>query len=184
MVVRSELLKKETRRGYRRVDFGSAPSALAQTRGTPLVRADLAAAAKAASRGAFAGSTTGGRLEAVVGAPGTAAAAGAVVVVGGRVGAAAAGANGDGQALDDAGLALPLARVHAVVDGKVAANHVGAGCGSVACQLVRLVGGVGRVFAIVDADGAGEAATGTVAFVERVGPMAALAEACGVEGSG
>ena len=79
----------------------------------------------------------------------------------------------------DAALALSLAGIHAVVDGKVAADHVGASGGGIAGELVRLVLGVGGVFAVVDADGAGVALAGAVAFVQRVGPVAALAQAWG-----
>lgn len=58
-----------------------------------------------------------------------------------------AGAYGHGQALDGAAaagaLAGPLAGVHAVVDGEVAADHVGFCGGAVLCQGFALVGYVG-----------------------------------------
>ncbi len=92
-------------------------------------------------------------------------------------GAPATRADGDGQALDDAALALLLAGVHAVVDGEVAADHVGARGGRVAGQLVRLAGRLARVLAVVDADGAGVAVAGLIALVGRFRPVSSLAEA-------
>lgn len=93
-------------------------------------------------------------------------------------------ANGNGQTLDcTAGrsLAWSLAGEHAVVDGEVAADHVGFLGGAVAGECFGGVGHFGRVFAVVDADFAVVTVAVAVGLVERVGPLAALAHACGVK---
>ena len=71
-----------------------------------------------------------------------------------------------------------LTRVHSVVDGEIAADHVGAGSGSVLRQFVRLVLDVSGVFPVVHADSASIAVTGSVCLEERIRPVTALAEAC------
>jgi hypothetical protein len=77
------------------------------------------------------------------------------LIVGARGGNAdvfATGANGYRETLDCAGAGL-LARNHAVVDGKVAADHVGTSGGCVASKCFGcVVLAVGAVFAVVDAD--------------------------------
>lgn len=75
----------------------------------------------------------------------------------------------------------PLAGEHAVVDGEVAADHVGFLGGAVAGEGFAAVGDFGAVFAVVDADFAVVAGAGAEGFVEGFGPLAALADACGTE---
>lgn len=71
----------------------------------------------------------------------------------------AAGANGDRQALDDGAVALaPASRVHAIVDGEVAADEVGMHGGILARQRLRRVQSVRLVFAVVHAHAAAEMA--------------------------
>lgn len=82
--------------------------------------------------------------------------------------------------------------IHAVVDGEVAADEIGAHGGVFAGQGLGFVDYVGLVFAVVDADDAGVAGFGGsggfgccgcwgggygVGFVEGIGPVAAFAEA-------
>lgn len=79
--------------------------------------------------------------------------------------------------MHDAAAAGPLAGVHAVVGGEVAADHEGLCGGAVAGERGGLVRHVGAVLAVVDADFAEVAVAGLVGLVERRGPVAALAEA-------
>ena len=86
--------------------------------------------------------------------------------------------NGDGQPLHDAALIRALAGQHAVVDGEVAADHVGLAGGGVLGQLGRRVLVVARgVLAVVDAGGgAVEAIARCLGFEDGFGPFAAVAE--------
>ena len=180
---------------------------LAQAHAAPLVRAHGAAAAIAecdrrrVARGRVDGAAAAAKLPVVVGAvQGAIAAArrhsatgsrrarlgrrGSVLRVVRGAGAAAAGANGDGQALDRGPGARGASagrgrRVHAVVDGEVAADHVGTRRGRVLGQLGRLVLNIGVVLAVVDAHHAGEALAGAECLELGLRPVAPLAEACG-----
>lgn len=85
--------------------------------------------------------------------------------------------NGNGQALNGT-CAGPLAREHAVVDGKVATDHVGFLGGAIAGEVFAAVGDFGAVFTVVDADFAVVAGSCAERFVEGFRPLAALADAC------
>lgn len=76
-----------------------------------------------------------------------------------------------------------MAGEHTVVDGEVAADHVGFLGGAVAGEGFAGVGHFGAVFAVVDADFAVEALAGADGFVVGVWPLAALADAWGGMGS-
>ncbi len=69
--------------------------------------------------------------------------------------------------------------VHAVVDGKVLADEVGAHGGVFAGEKLALVEGVGLVFAVVDAGDAGVAGAGAVGLVHGLGPLAAATQIWG-----
>lgn len=69
-------------------------------------------------------------------------------------------------------------RVHAVVDGEIAADQVRAHGGVFAGLRLGRTDCVGDVFAVVDADDACVAFWGAVGFVGWFGPVAAAAEAC------
>ena len=75
-------------------------------------------------------------------------------------------------------MALSLARIHSVVDGEVPTDHVGAGGCCVASQLIRLVFHIRRILPVVDPNGAGVALPRSIAFVKRIGPVAAVAQPC------
>ena len=79
--------------------------------------------------------------------------------------------------MDDAALARPLTRIHAVINRKVAADHVGSGGSGILSQLVRLVLDVGRIFPVVYSYSASVSQPGAVRLEEWVWPVTALAEA-------
>lgn len=86
----------------------------------------------------------------------------------------APGADGDGNALDDASVVVTN-RVHAVVDGKIAANEISAHRGVFTRQGIRFVVGVGLVLAVIDPHHTLEASTRGVGFVEGVRPTSSPA---------
>lgn len=92
-------------------------------------------------------------------------------------------ANGDREALEHPAVVM-AGRVHAIVDGEVAADHVRAHGGVLLGQLLGFADGVGLVFAVVDAHDAGVAIGTRVGFVERVRPAATAAEAWNLSVSG
>lgn len=92
---------------------------------------------------------------AAVSAAAPTAAAGTFVVV--LVPASSTSADGHWQALNNATLAWLLAGIHAVVDRKVPADHVCRFCRFVSSKLFGGVGGIARVFTVVDSHAAGPA---------------------------
>ena len=70
------------------------------------------------------------------------------------------------------------ARTLSLRDTQVAADEVGFHGGSLLGQILSVVRGLSLVLAVVNADGAGVATAVREAFVERVRPAAAAAEAC------
>lgn len=70
-----------------------------------------------------------------------------------------------------------MAGVHAIIDRKVATNHVCASSGGVAGESFgRIMLTICAVFAIVDADDAGVAMTCNGRLEHRLGPVSAFAE--------
>jgi hypothetical protein len=67
--------------------------------------------------------------------------------------------------------------VHAVVDGEIAADEVGAHGGALACQRLIAADTVCSVLAVVDAHGTCVSAVACVGVVDWFGPVAAAAEA-------
>ncbi len=72
------------------------------------------------------------------------------------VGAVSAGADGHREPLHHRSV-LVASRVHAIVGGEVQADHVSSHGRVLASQAVGFVQGVGLIFAVVDAHGAGVA---------------------------
>lgn len=91
------------------------------------------------------------------------------------VAAVASSANCDGDTLYNAPMVV-ASRIHAVVDGEVAADQIGAHGGILARQNVVLKDGVGLVFAVVDADDAGIPACASKRLIERLRPAATSTE--------
>jgi len=82
--------------------------------------------------------------------------------------------------LDNTTLTWALARVHPIVDGEVAADHVGASGSGILGQFVGFVLNVCGVFPIVHSHSASVAIASGEGLEERFGPIAALAKACEV----
>ena len=91
----------------------------------------------------------------------------------------AAGADGHGQALEDGAALLVPGRIHAVVDGEVAADEVSTHGGVLPRHRLALVEAVGLVLAMVDPDPAAvlprRRLTG---LIQRIRPVAPAAETC------
>lgn len=68
-------------------------------------------------------------------------------------------------------------RVHAVVDGEIAADEVGAHGGALARKRLVAAGTVCSVLAVIDTHGACVSAATSVGVVDWFGPVAAAAEA-------
>lgn len=103
-------------------------------------------------------------------------AAAALVVV--LVSTTSPSTNGYWQALDNASLSLLLARVHAIVDGKIPANHVCRFCRFVSSQFLGRVSSIAGVFTIVDSDAAGPSSPCVMCFEEWVCPSPTMAKVC------
>lgn len=157
----------------------AAISRLAEAVRAPFVRTDGTATTHAVGDGRGRGlAGPAALIQTVLGIAGAVATAGAgAVKLVGRNGAPAASTNGNRKTLDDATLPGTLARVHAVVHGEVAADHVGSRGSSVLGQLVRLVLHVGRVFPVVHSYRAAVAQSGAVSLEEWIRPVTALTEA-------
>lgn len=98
----------------------------------------------------------------------------AVVLVG-RTRVPPASSNSNRKPLDDTSLPRSLARIHAVIDGEVAADHVGLRSSSILGQLIRMVFTICRVFAVVHANRAHVAVASTERLEERIWPVTTLA---------
>lgn len=72
-------------------------------------------------------------------------------------------------------------RVHAVVDGKVAADEVGTHSGALPGQRLIAADTVCSVLTIVDAYSACVSAVAYIGIVDWFGPVAATTEACGLD---
>ena len=81
-----------------------------------------------------------------------------------------------GQSLCDTSLTLLLTRVHAVIDRKVAADHVGRFGGFVSGQIFARVEAIAGVLAVVNTYSAGPAVAGAARLEERIGPSPAMAQ--------
>lgn len=73
-------------------------------------------------------------------------------------------------------MAWSVSGEHAIVNGEVTADHVGARGSCVLGELVTFVVNIRRVLAVVDADGASIAVAGSVSLEKRVGPVSPLAK--------
>lgn len=71
-------------------------------------------------------------------------------------------ADGYREPLNDASLARTLTGVHSVIDGEVAADHVGPSSSGVLCQLIRLVINIRGVLPVIHTDGASVAVASAV----------------------
>jgi hypothetical protein len=121
----------------------------------------------------------GQAVEASITSPGAGSPAGAgTVVVIGRHSAPPTRANGNRKALNDSWLTRSLTRVHAIVDGEVAAYHVSTSSRSILCQLVGFVVNISGVFPVIDPNGASVAVGCSICLKERVWPVTSLAKAC------
>lgn len=87
-------------------------------------------------------------------------------------------ANGNGQSLNNTALSLSLSRIHAVIDRKVAADHVRSRGSCVSGELVRFILRITRILPVVYPHRTRVTMASTMAFVSWIGPVTAVAKAC------
>lgn len=156
---------------------------LAKTGSAPLICTNVSTAAVARrgrGGGGFAGPSAIG-IQATVAVPGACSAtgAGAIVLVG-RASVPPPTTDSYRQALDNTALAWPLTRVHAIIDGEIAADHVGTSGSGILRQFVGFVFNIRGVFPVVHSHSASVAIASAEGLEEGLWPIAALAKACKV----